>query len=130
MYIKRNRDEVKMICIENAFGGHGKVYGRQLLGEDPALTGVLPGFPDEFDSNIHFIHETILDVGTLVGMHPHETSEEVYFFVQGSAKMIVDGEEVNLHEGDVILSKKGCCHSIENTGNMPLKIVVVEGGVK
>ena len=130
MYIKRGVNEVKQIVVQDVFGGHGTVRGRQLLGEDAALVGTLPGFPDDFDSGIHFIHETIIDVGTLVGTHPHPDSEEVYFIVEGKAKMIVDGETVNLEASDAILTKKGSDHSIENVGDIPLRIIVVEGGVK
>jgi mannose-6-phosphate isomerase-like protein (cupin superfamily) len=129
MYAKRGRDEVPAITVENIFGGTGKVIGRQLLGEDPALRGVLPGYPEDFDSTIHFIHETIIDVGALVGTHPHEGSEEVYFFIEGEAEMIIDGEKVYAKPGDAVLTKDGSVHSTRNIGTVPIRIVVVEGGV-
>jgi len=130
MYIKRGVSEVEQIVAQDLFGGHGIVRGRQVLGEDSALIGVLPGFPGDFDSGINFIHETIMDVGTLVGTHPHEKSEEVYFFIEGNAKMIVDGETVMIQQGDAILTKKGSTHSIENVGEVPLRFMVVEGKVE
>lgn len=130
MYVKRGRDDVPAITAENLFdGGKGKVYGRQLLGEDQALKGVLPGYPGDFDSTIHFIHETIIDVGTIVGMHPHHGSEEVYFFIEGEAEMIIDGEKVLVKPGDAVLTKNGSVHSTRNIGKVPIRIVVIEGGV-
>jgi mannose-6-phosphate isomerase-like protein (cupin superfamily) len=129
MYVKRGRDDVPEICAENLFGGTGKVYGRQLLGEDSALRGVLPGYPGDFESTIHFIHETIIDVGTMVGEHPHKGSEEVYFFIEGEAEMIIDGEKVTVKPGDAVLTKNGSVHSTRNIGNVPIRIMVVEGGV-
>ena len=129
MFVKRGRDDVDAICVEDLFGGHGKVWGRQILGQDSALIGTLPGFPDDFESGIHFIHETVIDVGTLVGEHPHEGSEEVYFFIEGTAKMIVDGEETTLMPGDAIITKNKSRHSIENIGDVPVRIIVIEGGV-
>ncbi len=130
MYVKRGRDDVPSISNENLFGGTGMVHGRQLLGEDPALRGILPGFPGDFDSTIHFIHETIIDVGTTVGTHPHKGSEEVYFFIEGEAEMIIDGEKVLVKPGDAVLTKNGSVHSTRNTGNVPIRILVVEGGVE
>jgi len=130
LFVKRGISETRQICVEDLFGGHGKVWGRQILGEDPALRGTLPGFPGDFNSTIHFIHETIIDVGTLVGMHPHKGNEEVYFFIEGTARMIVDGEEVILKPGDAILTKNGSDHSIENIGDVQVRIMVVEGGVE
>ncbi len=130
MYIKRGRGDVPEICAENLFGGTGKVFGRQLLGEDKALIGVLPGYPGDFDSTIHFIHETIIEVGALVGTHPHQGSEEVYIFLEGEAEMIIDGEKVLVKPGDAVLTKNGSVHSTRNIGKVPIRIIVVEGGVK
>ena len=128
MYIKRGVDEVEQITADDVLGGKGRLYGRQLLGEDPAMVGILPGYPDDFKSNIHFIHETILEPGTYTGVHPHETSEEVYFFVEGSGRMLIDGEYVEVKQGDAVLTKKGSSHNLENTGDTQMRLVVIEAG--
>ena len=130
MYIKRGVNEVKQITADDVLGGKGRVYGRQLLGEDAALVGTLPGFPDDFDSGIHFVHETIMEPGAWTGVHPHETSEEVYVFIEGNGRMMIDGNAVEVKAGDAVLTKVGSSHNLENTGDIPLRLIVVEGGVK
>ncbi len=35
-------------------------------------------------------------------VHSHKQNEEIYFIVNGSGKVIIDGEEVNLISGDFI----------------------------
>lgn len=55
--------------------------------------------------------------------HRHPGQEEVYFFVQGSGKMIV-GEETsepfNVNPGDVVLIPDGAFHRVINDGEMNL----------
>ena len=55
--------------------------------------------------------------------HRHPGQEEVYFFVQGSGKMIV-GEEtdqpVDVGPGDVVLIPDGAFHRVINDGEMNL----------
>jgi oxalate decarboxylase/phosphoglucose isomerase-like protein (cupin superfamily) len=55
--------------------------------------------------------------------HRHPGQEEVYFFVQGSGKMIV-GEETDqpfeVNPGDVILIPDGAFHRVINDGEMNL----------
>ena len=130
MYIKRGIEEVKQITIDDPLGGAGRVHGRQLLGEDEALIGILPGYPDDFDSGIHFIHETIMEPGSRTGIHPHEKSEEVYVFIEGAGRMIIDGEIVEVKAGDAVLTKKGSTHNLENTGGERMRLIVIEGGVE
>ena len=130
MYIKRGVNDVGQITADDVLGGKGRLYGRQLLGEDKALIGTLPGFPDDFGSSIHFIHETILEPGTFTGVHPHEDSEEVYVFIEGKGRMLIDGEIVEIQAGDAVLTKQGSTHNLENTGEIPMRLIVIEGGIE
>lgn len=55
--------------------------------------------------------------------HRHPGQEEVYFFVQGSGKMIV-GEETDapfdVNRGDIVLIPDGAFHRVINDGEMTL----------
>lgn len=55
--------------------------------------------------------------------HRHPGQEEIYFFVQGSGKMIV-GEETDapfdVHRGSIVLIPDGAFHRVINDGEMTL----------
>jgi oxalate decarboxylase/phosphoglucose isomerase-like protein (cupin superfamily) len=55
--------------------------------------------------------------------HRHPGQEEVYFFVQGSGRMIVgdeDSESFAVSPGDVVLIPDGAFHRVINDGEMNL----------
>jgi oxalate decarboxylase/phosphoglucose isomerase-like protein (cupin superfamily) len=55
--------------------------------------------------------------------HRHPGQEEVYFFVQGSGKMIVGEEDstpFDVIQGDVVLIPDGAFHRVINDGEMNL----------
>lgn len=112
--ILRGRDTVKATTVEKCHGGKGKVHVRQLLGKEPRLPEV-PGFPEDFDSSIKFFHETTLEKGASIGLHPQERNEEIYYIVEGEGEMTVDGETAKVKPGDIVLTKSGSKHALKNT---------------
>ena len=55
--------------------------------------------------------------------HRHAGQEEVYFFVQGTGKMIVgeeDSEPFAVNPGDVVLIPDGAFHRVINDGDLDL----------
>jgi len=125
--ILRGRDNVEATVVEDVHGGDGKCEVRQLLGIEPRLD--VPGFPDDFDSSMEFMHETTLKPGASVGLHPQEGNEEIYYIIDGKGKMVVDGETEEMTQGDVCLTKSGSKHSIENIGDGDLVLIVIEASV-
>jgi mannose-6-phosphate isomerase-like protein (cupin superfamily) len=80
---------------------------------------------DDFRSSLFFFNESSLQPGSSYGDHPHTGDEEVYFIVEGRGIMQVDGEEQEVGPGDAILTQPGSHHSLRNTGDGPLKVLVV-----
>lgn len=70
-----------------------------------------------------------LDPGASEGMHTHDDPplEEVYLVVSGTATLTLDGEVHRLGPGDAMLSKAGTDHDLVNTGEEPLRVIVVWG---
>jgi oxalate decarboxylase/phosphoglucose isomerase-like protein (cupin superfamily) len=63
--------------------------------------------------------------------HSHEGQEEVYFFVQGTGRMIVGNEESEsfaVSPGDVVLIPDGAFHRVINDGEMNLTFNCVFDG--
>lgn len=52
--------------------------------------------------------------GASIGMHCHDTSSEIIFFIKGNAKMITDGVEERYKEGDCHYCEKGSSHTMIN----------------
>ncbi len=117
MSIIRRRTEVEREPVEGCHDGEGTIFVRQLLGE-----------AGDFESGMRFLHETTLPPGTTIGSHRHEGNEELYFFIEGSGTMVVDGQRMPMQAGDVCLTKSGSTHELINDSGAELRIMVVEAG--
>ena len=58
-----------------------------------------------------------IHAGGSIGLHRHETSDDINYVLSGNGKAICDGEEEILSPGACHICKKGSEHSIENTGD-------------
>ena len=69
-----------------------------------------------------------LEPGNSVGMHKHDTDEDVYLIVSGDATFTDDdGTEYVLRKGDMTICRDGKSHAIANKGQEPLEYFVVLG---
>jgi mannose-6-phosphate isomerase-like protein (cupin superfamily) len=102
--------------IEGCHGGEGTVKARFVLDRGDSEQGIA------------FMHDDILEPGVTIAEHPHDDSEEVYFLAEGNGTMILDGEEHPMGPGDVSIVSVGHTHGIRNTGDGPMRLIVI--GVK
>jgi len=126
-YLKRGREDVEQVTVDT-IGNKGQMKITQFMGKDAALPQVA-GFPTDFDSSLHFLHELILEPATQIGEHTHDGEEEIYFMVEGTGRMTVDGEVVEMKAGDAVLTKNKSTHSFIATGEQSVKMYIVEAGV-
>ena len=71
-----------------------------------------------------------LDPGVSEGSHSHEgdtSLEEIYYFLEGSGTMWIDGQDVPIAAGDAVLVPPGIDHGFRNVGDIPLKLVIIWG---
>ncbi len=72
-----------------------------------------------------------LPPGGFEGMHAHTEDdvelEEMYVVTEGTGKMRVDGDSYDIGPGDSVLAPPGSSHDLRNTGNVPLKLLVIWG---
>ena len=72
-----------------------------------------------------------LPVGGTEGMHTHpeddQPKDEMYLVTEGSGRMVVDDAEYDLVPGDAVLAPAGSRHDLRNTGDAPLRLIVVWG---
>jgi mannose-6-phosphate isomerase-like protein (cupin superfamily) len=71
--------------------------------------------------------EEILPVGAAVGKHFHRETEEIYYILAGKGEMTVGDETTEVDAGDAVFIPKNHAHTLKNTGNEPMKILLVCG---
>jgi len=68
---------------------------------------------------------SIIPPGCSIGYHKHEGDFEVYYFLEGKAKVCDNGTEDILVPGDCMVCYDGDSHGIENIGDCDLKYIAL-----
>jgi mannose-6-phosphate isomerase-like protein (cupin superfamily) len=71
--------------------------------------------------------EEVLPVGAKVGRHYHAETEEIYYILQGTGRMTVGDEVRTVEAGDAVFIPRHHAHTLENTGQEPMTILLVCG---
>ncbi len=61
-----------------------------------------------------------LEPGASIGMHTHDTSSEIIYFLEGTGKMLIDGGDEAVHAGLCHYCPKGHTHSLVNNSEADL----------
>ena len=67
--------------------------------------------------------EATIPVGGATTEHYHRRSEELYLVTAGRGRLIIDGEERIVAEGDCALIEPGARHKVLNVGEEALRLV-------
>lgn len=67
--------------------------------------------------------EATVDPGAETAEHFHPQTEELYYFVAGSGRMRLAGEEAPVTQGDCVVISPGTPHKLWNTGAVPLVLL-------
>lgn len=54
--------------------------------------------------------------------HSHPNGEEVIYIVQGSGRVMIDGEVGSVSEGAAVLFPQGSIHMLQNSGDKVMKV--------
>ena len=66
-----------------------------------------------------------IHAGGSIGLHKHETGDDINYVLSGNGKAVCDGQEEILSVGTCHICKKGSEHSIVNTGDEDLVLLTV-----
>jgi mannose-6-phosphate isomerase-like protein (cupin superfamily) len=79
---------------------------------------------EERDEAAGEVHHVEIDHAKL---HYHKQTDEFYYVIEGSGKMILDGKEIELHKGVVVYVPRGVRHKA--IGKLTVLTVCVPRGV-
>jgi mannose-6-phosphate isomerase-like protein (cupin superfamily) len=66
-----------------------------------------------------------LKPGEDIGMEVHDTVDQFFRFDQGEGKVVIEGAEFDVTDGDSVVIPAGSNHNIINTGSGDLKLYTV-----
>ena len=138
-----NNSDVPIICmgLKNAVVVAGS---EGIFVSDKATSSYIKPFVENLDSQIRFAEKSwgsfkIIDVenesltikvtlnrGNRVKYHSHERRDEVWNFIEGTGRVIIDGIETFVCAGDVVKIPCGVKHTV--IADAPLKIIEVQRG--
>jgi quercetin dioxygenase-like cupin family protein len=75
-------------------------------------------------SNFKYVRDIHVPAGSIIGLHKHTDDEEIFFFIEGTGKIEVDGETRRIVPGSVVLTLPGSSHKVENDGESELRLFV------
>lgn len=108
------KSSIQPVDVENVHEGTGKL----------TCLDMLKGHMNE-GHGFRFVHDNILEPGATVGEHLHQGDEEIYFILDGSGIMIEDGEEFEIHAGDLSLVQSGHSHGLINSLDSSMRFLVI-----
>ncbi len=138
-----NNSDVPIICmgLKNAVVVAG---AEGILVSDKAASSYIKPFVECLDRQVRFAEKSwgsfkIIDVengsltvkvtlnrGSRMRYHSHERRDEVWNFIEGTGRIIIDGEEKVVRAGDVIKIPRGVKHTV--LADALLKIIEVQLG--
>lgn len=110
MIIKKS--EMKRETRKEMRGGSGEVE-------------ILHMVAPESMKNARLMAELTLSPGSGIGPHRHDKETEYYIITEGSGIVTEDDGKQSVSNGDIVITGNGQSHSIENTGDEPLKFIAV-----
>ena len=64
-------------------------------------------------------------VGGEIGEEVHKSSDQFFRFESGEGKVVIDGVEHMVKDGDAVIVPQGALHNVVNTGSIPLKLYTI-----
>ena len=109
----KKKPQQELEVREQMRGGAGKVFIRHYLK------------PEEIKARTRLCAELTIPPGASIGPHDHTEEDEIYLIQKGVGLITDGGKELEVKEGDAILTGQGAFHSVKNTGSGDLVITAV-----
>lgn len=110
MVIKK--EDIFIEIKKNMRGGDGDVILNHLV-------------PQQYLKHSRLIAKMIIPPGASIGEHEHINETEYYIILKGSAIVHDNDKEINVKEGDVVITSSGGKHSIKNNCDNDLEFIAI-----
>ena len=100
--------------------GEMKVEEKERMRDGEGVTRLTHLLDGSTQKNARLFAEITLNPGCSIGKHQHDSETEYYFIISGTGIVDDDGNEVQVKQGDSIITGNGASHSIKNTGSEAL----------
>ncbi len=107
----KKAETLQPVIYQNRFGGHGEVTMKHLL------TG------DEFCGKGRLFSHNVIFPGSSIGFHQHHGDFETYYILKGEGEINDNGIKTSVKAGDVIYTRDGESHGLENTGTENIELI-------
>jgi mannose-6-phosphate isomerase-like protein (cupin superfamily) len=114
-----------IVIVRNAWKIQ-KDVGRSRHGGEGAIENWHIFESEDWQSNLTIIGFDILPPGTSIAVHQHIHEEKLYFVMEGTGLMTVNGEQRRVVSGDAVPLNAGGSHGLENDSDKPLMVMVIE----
>jgi mannose-6-phosphate isomerase-like protein (cupin superfamily) len=83
----------------------------------------------ELEVSTFGINQIVLEPGQRGRIHRHARQEEVYLVLSGTLSLVIEGEEVELHPGELIRVAPECRRQLSNRGPGPVSVLALGGAL-
>lgn len=80
----------------------------------------------ELCSALAFVDYVEIPPGSSIGLHRHDSDEEIYFVLRGRGRMRLGDAEFEVRPGDLVRNLPGGCHSFHALGPEPAAVLVFD----
>lgn len=81
---------------------------------------------EDFDTPVRFVNYTVIPPNGSFGQHPHGNDNELYIILEGTGEYTENARAAAVRQGDIIVNARFASHGIVNTGDVPMRVLVIE----
>ena len=78
-----------------------------------------------FESARVLIGLNAFESGQEHALHAHAGQDKIYQVIEGSGLFLLDGRELAMTAGDLLIAPEGIAHGVRNTGNRRLLVLAI-----
>ena len=78
-----------------------------------------------FQSDRMLVGLNAFEVGQEHKLHAHQGTDKMYYVLEGSGLFLLEGNEIRMDAGNMLIAPSGVAHGIRNTGDTKLLVMVV-----